>query len=642
MNLKQLNSVVTKYLLYLTVFGSIIAMIWLYSNMSGLERELAIESFDNHEQKIQRELINYFHPIGKQLEYQCKVINTNYDSIFDPRLVQNFYFLLNESEQISSLMQADSLGNEIMLLELNDNYYLRKTKELSDSTISEYFQLTIDQENNFIWEKSIDKSKSIYHNKNRPWFKGAIKNLGKDSLFWTDPYIFFTTKDLGITVSKGFQKTKGEVWILAFDIKLNDISKYTRGIKIEENGKVFILSKDTLLLGLPFEKNMHPDSLSNFFLKKIQYLTTPLYQNSIEKWRDTDTNRASFSFNNEDWLYQFNTFYIGNKRLYIAQLARLNDFKNALTHSRRALIISIILLSLFMINMIRAYKRKRKTNIQLKQQKNEIEHFSKQVELQRDLIQEAHLETLNSISYAKRIQMAFLPNSKVFNQLFPNSFLWFSPKDIVSGDFYWFGEKNNRKWLVAADCTGHGVPGALLSVMGTVFLNDLIINKGIDKPNKVLDNLKNLIINTLKENNNGIQPHDGMDIAILCFNSEMNKVDFAGAKNPLYLIRDNELTIYKADRMAVGFEDEEINRSFTNHSINIRNGDALYIFSDGIADQFGGPLGKKFMYKRLKETLLAIHHKEAAKQKKELISTFNNWKNQEEQIDDIVLIGVIV
>ena len=280
-------------------------------------------------------------------------------------------------------------------------------------------------------------------------------------------------------------------------------------------------------------------------------------------------------------------------------------------------------------------------NVELEAQKEEIKAQRDVAEAQRDEIAHQKKDIEDSILYAKRIQHAILPPEKLISRLMPENFILFKPRDIVSGDFYWAAEKNNITYYAAADCTGHGVPGAFMSMLGISFLNDIIRTTQNElTAAEVLDKLKAKVIQALHQTGEAQEAKDGMDIALCKIDPNNSVAEFAGAFNPLYLIRNNELIIQEADRMPIGIYDfDDIDQNFTNHVIKLEKGDSLYTFSDGYVDQFGGPRDKKFMVGRFKKMLLAIQDKTMEEQRQHLNDTIENWMADYEQIDDIIVIG---
>jgi len=235
------------------------------------------------------------------------------------------------------------------------------------------------------------------------------------------------------------------------------------------------------------------------------------------------------------------------------------------------------------------------------------------IQRQKNEIEAQKQEIMDSILYAQRIQKAVLPSHEKVQKILPENFILFLPRDIVSGDFYWMTRQNDLSVFAAVDCTGHGVPGAFMSMLGVSFLNEIVNKTSKLKANYILEELRTRVITTLSQSHEG-ETKDGMDIALCILNHKTNKLQFSGAFNPLYLIRNNSLSEIKADRMPIGiYHDEE--PDFTNNEIQLQKSDCLYIFSDGYVDQFGGYAGKKLLTKTLKEILLNIHSEPMVRQK---------------------------
>jgi serine phosphatase RsbU (regulator of sigma subunit) len=232
-----------------------------------------------------------------------------------------------------------------------------------------------------------------------------------------------------------------------------------------------------------------------------------------------------------------------------------------------------------------------------------------------------------------------LTSNSYLKKILPEHFVLYKPKDIVSGDFYWSIKHKNKTFLAVADCTGHGVPGAFMSLLGISFLNEIVIEKNIVSPEKILNQLREEIIKALNPEDAAEESKDGMDIVLCCYDFDAMQLDFAAANNSLYLIRDEELVEYKSDKFPVGkYQDEQ--SSFTLQTISLQNNDCVYSFTDGFADQFGGPHGKKYKYKQFKEQLLKNHKLSLEKQKKLIETEIENWRGTLDQIDDILMIGI--
>jgi ligand-binding sensor domain-containing protein/serine phosphatase RsbU (regulator of sigma subunit) len=242
-------------------------------------------------------------------------------------------------------------------------------------------------------------------------------------------------------------------------------------------------------------------------------------------------------------------------------------------------------------------------------------------------------DILDSITYAKRIQLAILPSEILFDQ----TFILYKPKDIVSGDFYWMNISAGKEFLAAVDCTGHGVPGAFMSFIGYTSLNKIIIEQGIYQPSFILDRLNQEVASTLHQKGEAIV-NDGMDIALICYTPATGLLEYAGAFNPLVIVRNGEIIETKADRFAIGRSTGN-EKTFTNHEVTIEKGDSVYLYSDGYADQFGGPECKKFKTSALKELLVSISKFPTERQQKMLDKAFEDWKGNGEQIDDVLVLG---
>ena len=278
---------------------------------------------------------------------------------------------------------------------------------------------------------------------------------------------------------------------------------------------------------------------------------------------------------------------------------------------------------------------------QLRKEKEQVETQSYEIEKQKDELSEINTSITDSINYAKRIQKAIMmPPEDEESLLRQKMFVYYKAKDIVSGDFYWMEEKGNISYAAAADCTGHGVPGAFMSMIGITYLDQILNNKSITKPDQILNALRTNIIQALTSEG-ADQSKDGMDISFCKFNWEQKKLYFSGANNPVYIIRDKELVEIKGDKMPIGHH-INIDQSFTLKEYDLKQGDIVYIFSDGYADQFGGDRGKKFLYSRFKKLLIEISDLELQEQKQILRDRFLEWAGEQEQVDDILVMGIRV
>lgn len=247
-------------------------------------------------------------------------------------------------------------------------------------------------------------------------------------------------------------------------------------------------------------------------------------------------------------------------------------------------------------------------------------------------------EITDSIKYAKYLQNSILPTDNYIKKLFPESFIFYKPKDIVSGDFYWFEKSGDKILFASVDCTGHGVPGAFMSILGNNFLNLAVTFFGLEKPNLILNKLNNQISKALKQSSTS-GTTDGMDISLCAYDPKSKILEYAGAFNDLWLVRNGKIEEIKADRHPIGLFLSEEFQNFKNNEINIEEGDIIYLFTDGYSDQFGGPKSKKFKYRQLKEVLLANSKKTMEEQKNILEEKFKSWCGELEQVDDVLIMG---
>ena len=250
-------------------------------------------------------------------------------------------------------------------------------------------------------------------------------------------------------------------------------------------------------------------------------------------------------------------------------------------------------------------------------------------------------ELTDSIIYAKRIQEAILPKPEQLKKYLKDSFVIYLPKDIVSGDFYWYHRKDDIHLLISVDCTGHGVPGAFMSIIGTYLLNNIVIQNKVYDPAEILKNLNRKLKISLKTENPELQTHDGMDICICKFNMKEETLVFAGAIRPLFIFNGNEFKEIKGDKNPItSYITDQMKNVFYNQQLPFAKGDVFYIFSDGIIDQFGGKEDKKFLSKRLKQLLIDINMLSMNEQRKIIRKTFDSWKGSNDQVDDVLIIGV--
>jgi serine phosphatase RsbU (regulator of sigma subunit)/Tfp pilus assembly protein PilF len=301
---------------------------------------------------------------------------------------------------------------------------------------------------------------------------------------------------------------------------------------------------------------------------------------------------------------------------------------------RNSLIAGSVLLVFLAFALYSRNKVKQKANVELSVKNKNIEEQKQIVEEQKLKLEVHQKEIVDSINYAKRIQYALLANENLLNKNLPNHFVYFNPKDIVSGDFYWAAEHADYFYLAVCDCTGHGVPGAFMSLLNIGFLSEAIKEKGISEPNAIFNYVRARLIESISMEDQ----KDGMDGILLRFSKTDNSIVYAAAHNAPIIVSGDKLIELPKDKIPVGKGEQ--NNEFNLFTINYQKGDVLYLYTDGYADQFGGAKGKKFKYKQLNELILSQHTSSLQEQKNNLSSAFNNWKGDLEQVDDVCVIGI--
>jgi len=298
--------------------------------------------------------------------------------------------------------------------------------------------------------------------------------------------------------------------------------------------------------------------------------------------------------------------------------------------------VVLILVAVFAVFVFKNLKKSQKQNKIIALQKQEVETQKDEIQNQKHLVDEKQKEIVDSITYAKRLQQAILPPQEFFDKHIPSNFILYKPKDIVAGDFYWAEEIGNLIFVAAADSTGHGVPGAMVSVVCSNALNRAVKEFDLTDTGKILDKTRELVVETFAKSNAEVK--DGMDISLLCIDKQNSKVFWSGANNSLWYINNNELNEVKADKQPIGKTDNP--KPFTTHQLAYKENTTFYLFTDGLADQFGGPKGKKFKYKQFEELLIAINGKAMQEQSTIINDKFEAWKDELEQVDDVCVIGI--
>jgi len=393
-------------------------------------------------------------------------------------------------------------------------------------------------------------------------------------------------------------------------------------------------------LDLEKQTGLKKEMLDNYKDIAVIYSKLDNYRNAYLNFQQYSNLKDSTL--GEDYLKQIQELeakYDADKKEKEIQLQKSEISKKDLEAKRKNILLFgvgliAIMILVFSFIIFKQYSEKKKANILLAEQNDEIKK-------QRDQIFQQKKEITDSIHYASRIQRAVLPSPKLLEEYGLQYFILYKPRDIVSGDFYWMNQKDNKVIIAAADCTGHGVPGAFMSMLGMALLNEIVSKGEFQNAAQILDQLRNLVVKSLHQSGKSEETKDGMDISLCMIDKDSGNIQFAGAFNSLFLIRNKELQEANADRMPVGFHDK-LDVPFTNTQLDIQKGDNIYIFSDGYIDQFGGENGKKFMAKKFKQLLVSIQDQSMERQRETLDNTITDWRGELDQVDDIMVIGLKV
>jgi serine phosphatase RsbU (regulator of sigma subunit) len=373
-------------------------------------------------------------------------------------------------------------------------------------------------------------------------------------------------------------------------------------------------------------KNAEYQALTDIINSGNKDLNTALFS------QISDLNSKYDAIKKQEEIAKLQSENVKGMELLNAKDSELNDSKQTIVYF--VLVIMVFLILVFFV--IRSNYLRKQTNKTLLQQKEIIESQKSEVESQKHLVEEKQKEIIDSISYAKRLQEAILPPQEFINKHISNNFILYKPKDLVAGDFYWAESIGDLFFIAAADSTGHGVPGAMVSVVCSNALNRTVKEFGLTETGKILDKTRELVVETFEKSASEVK--DGMDISLLCIDTKNKKVTWSGANNALWYIQNNQLLIIKPDKQPIGKTEKP--SPFTTHELEYNNGTTFYLFTDGFADQFGGEKGKKFKYKQLEELLLNHNNLSLSEQSNLLNQKFESWKGQLEQVDDVCVIGV--
>jgi len=565
---------------------------------------------------------------------------------------QGRHFLLKSDLEASNLKLNEALGIYRELTNFKGIAYILKLKsnlQRRIGNLDEAIALHEESIENYKKANSIKGVNSVLLNLTLDYFSAkdylkaeqALQEIEKniDSLSLTNTYFYHQNKGL----------------LYKYTSKLIEaIEEFKLALKIAQSNKM-IDSEATALLNLGSSYRLYKDfkqaqealhnSKTIAIKHNLDHELVETYNELILLYQDLGNFKDAYYYlkltndlNNKILnIEKINKIAFLEKKLAVSEKEKqIEGEKIKAEHAKsqtKKLIYILIAITLILLFTIYLFLKTRKL-------KNKIANQHQKLEEKNIIIEEKNKDITDSIRYAKRIQEAILPADEMVQNLLPNSFVLYKPKDIVSGDIYWIEKWGKHTLVAAVDCTGHGVPGAFMSIVAANLLNEAVVEHSITQPAAILNSVRKNLIKKLRKSNTDESIKDGMDASLIAIHEETNTLEFSGAFNPLWLIRNNELTEYKADKLSIGISHTENQSFFTNHQVKLEKNDVVYIFTDGYADQFGGPQGKKFKYKQLKELLLKNVNLSMNEQKLILDTTIEKWKGELEQVDDILIIGI--
>ncbi|MCD6367106.1 MAG: SpoIIE family protein phosphatase, partial [Bacteroidales bacterium] len=562
--------------------------------------------------------------------------------------------------QASDSLKNDSLTREFNTLSNNYIYSIKQGKKYfwigTGSGLNRYdrarkkFKYFLKKDglpNETIYEIQIDKNDNLWISTNR----GIVKfNTQKNK------FVAYDKGDglQGLEFDNGasFKSHDGEFFfggvnglnsfypdsIYNNDFEPEIVFNYYKVIstKTDKQKKIPIQEKDTIIL-------KYTDKSLTIFFSALEF-TNPqknqykyFLEGQNKKWQLNSNKNFAIFTNLDQGTYTFKVKGSNNDYMWSTEKEIIIIVYPPFYKTFWAYFIYVIVFGSILFFFFRTRTNKLRMDNQLLRSQQTA---SMEIAKQREELQIKNKNIMDSINYAKRIQRGMMPTEFLLKHFFPQSFLFYRPRDVVSGDFYWFTEKNNKFFIAAVDCTGHGVPGAFMSIIGINLLNNIIIEKDIENPGEILNLMNQGLYENLNKEVDDITLRDGMDMSVCVIHNNSHKIEYAGAMNSIFLIRNDRLIEVAANRFSIGSVEPDERGYYETHTFDSQLDDMLYLFSDGFIDQFGGPNGKKYKIRRFRKLIMDIQKKSTEEQEKILDQEVTNWKGTLEQVDDITIIGL--
>lgn len=629
-------------MLNLLLVASVSITVYTFYNFENTKKSLLNSFMLQPLKSIEHQLYAFFRPSTQLIAMAATQGSAALFDIRDTASVNRYFMpLLANYDQITSIGVADTSGYEYDIL-LTDSAWRTRT-----------VRPQVNDGSNFWGHWSMDMDSCIgkwsepmrQDPRQRPWYLGAMEEAGHNH--WTGPYMFNTDSVHGITLSRTMSYKDGQA-IVALDITLNRLYDFMSNVGVGKQGGAFLLTK-----------NLEPISLSEQYATDSFAMAARSITESLRNKQDDGpiATELGVKVGKELWNARILRFSLDDvNHLYAVVAVPEEEMMASVNRASKVVYLGMVITTCFTGLMLMLIWQLRKVN-------RKLENSSEKLTAQSQVIARRNKDMQDSLNYAQGIQSIMLPQlEEVSNRSIQNTMVIYQPKDTVSGDFYWVRHRNNISYIAVADCTGHGVPGAMMSILGMDLLNAIV---GIDVsslPEKLLYQLRKVMIKRMRSGDNIAK--DGMDLGLCRLDHTTKMLNYAGAFTPLVLIRNKEagdflelttngrhvemlptqssdshhLYQIKGDRMPLGYLEHVSDGPFTGHGIQLLPTDSVYMMSDGYADQFGGIPDRKFGQRRLMKTLLDIEPFTMTERKEKLLSVLNTYKGNNEQIDDICVL----
>src|SRR5690554_5368989 len=604
-----------KHFAFIILTLSTITLGFMFYELTLTKHEVAKSLVEKTLSNSSYELGFFIHPFSNHIEYSVEELESQPFSEWSTEKFNHSYLsVFQKNSQLSAVAISTNKGLEYKFIKKCKIWESRKLNPSKDKDTYVWNKYKIRNKN--IIKDSSWITKNVSDPRYRPWNIGS-KNAYPE-MYWTDLYLFNTTNELGITVSQSWKDSHDDSLFItiAYDISLKKLSDILKKLKPTKNSQVMISKDSNYLLYDDKTKSVH------IIDKNSNEQHAQLHQLSL---KNLDNRPFQFEKEGQKWWGSAEQFRLTNQqKLNIIIILPESDFLVEINNLQLLLFIGFIVITILIFFIVRIHNKEIKnSNLLL---------------MRGEIIKKKNTEIISSINCAKRIQEAMLPDDEEIQKCLCEAFVIYMPKDIVAGDFYWIHNKPSYIYFAVGDCTGHGVPGAMISVMCQTALNRAVLEFSLIQPHRILDKARVLFIEQFNIHNNRFS--DGMDISFCLLNKETNILTWAGANNPLYIIKkdSDKVQILKPDKQPIGRFPRE--KPFSQQEVQLDKGDRVYLFTDGFQDQFGGPKLKKFKPKFFRELLLKTSSLSIPEQRKALIDAFNEWKGNQDQVDDVCLLCV--